>query len=166
MAFTRFNYDKDRVERILHESTGAGRYHLNVPGPAHTHRVIDDPQIRLQKFAGNARSVVMGHPIDIDNDLTGRTRRLKKYCTNEEYPFKGVQNSIPTYYKRETNAITDQSRVTHPSHLYRDLEQNHKHPLHFDPQANTCLRFQNNLNTRLLERDNHVPKIPVLLEEN
>ena len=57
MAFTRFNYDKDRYERILHESTGAGRYHLTVPGPAHTHAVIDDPQVRLQKFAGNARSV-------------------------------------------------------------------------------------------------------------
>tara|TARA_B100000902_G_scaffold142769_1_gene140346 strand:+ start:164 stop:664 length:501 start_codon:yes stop_codon:yes gene_type:complete len=166
MAFTRFNYDKDRYERILHESTGAGRYHLNVPGPAHTHKVFDDPQIRLQKFAGNNRTVVMGHPIDIDNDLTGRTRKLSKYCANKKFPYKGVQNSIPTFYKKESRPITDQSRVTHPSHLYRDLEQNHKHPLHFDPQQHTCLKFQNNLNTRLLERDSHVPKIPVLLEDN
>ncbi len=166
MAFTRFNYDKDRYERTLHESTGSGRYHLNVPGPAHTHTVFDDPQIRLQKFAGNGRTVGLGHPIDIDNDLSGRTRKLSKYCTNKEFPFKGVQNSVQTYYKKEKKPVTDQSRVTHPSHLYRDLEQNHKHPLHFDPQANTCLRFQNNLNTRLLERDNYRPKLPELLEEN
>ena len=48
---------------------------------------------------------------------------------------------------------------------YKSLEQNRRdYPL-FDPQENTCLHFQNNLSTRLLERDNFVPKIPCLKEK-
>ena len=31
-----------------------------------------------------------------------------------------------------------------------------------DHQENTCFHFQNNLNTRLLERDNYIPKLPCL----
>ena len=39
--------------------------------------------------------------------------------------------------------------------LYKDLEQDHRYYLHVDPQENVFMGFQNNLNTTLLERDNH-----------
>ncbi len=84
MANTRYNYDDLRTKKILQESTGLCRYQLNVPGPFNTTCYIEDPQVRLQGFGGNNRSVYGGHPIDIDSDLTGRTRQLKKYCTQYE----------------------------------------------------------------------------------
>jgi hypothetical protein len=54
----------------------------------------------------------------------------------------------------------DQSRATHPAWLSRDLEQVNWSILPLNPQENTCLTFQNNLNTRILETDRFVAKFP------
>ena len=48
MAFTRFNYDECRTKKILQESTGPGRYMLNVPGNGCKPCLMADPQSRLQ----------------------------------------------------------------------------------------------------------------------
>ena len=121
MAFTRYNYDDLRTKKILQESTGLCRYQLNVPGPHKTTCFMEDPQVRLQKFGGNNRRVNGGHPIDIDSDLTGRTRQLKKYCTSYEFPNKGVVKSAPIGYGSCNAPITDQSRATHPARSFRSL---------------------------------------------
>ena len=55
---------------------------------------------------------------------------------------------------------TDETRTTHPAWMYKDLEQSRRFPLLLDPQENVCKMFENNLNTRLLEKDNHKAKIP------
>ena len=100
-----------------------------------------------------------GHPIDIETDLKNVNRKLSKYCEKDSFPKKTVSAYNVTY--ENTNQIfTDQSRTTHPSWLYRDLEQNHMYPLHNDPQENVCKHFHNNLNTRLLERYNYKPQYP------
>ena len=75
MAFTRFNYDDCRTKKKLQQQTGPSRYILNVPGMAPNH-ALWMIQIDLQKWGANLKSVVNGGPIDIDSDLTGRTRRL------------------------------------------------------------------------------------------
>ena len=49
--------------------------------------------------------------------------------------------------------------------MYKDLEQNHRYILFLDPQENTCIPFQNNLSTRILEKDNFVAKEPSLLKQ-
>ena len=162
MAFTRYNYDDLRTKKILQESTGLCRYQLNVPGPHKTTCFMEDPQVRLQGFGANNRTVYNGHPIDIDSDLTGRTRQLKKYCTQYEFPNKGVVKSKPIHYNSCNAPITDQTRATHPARTYRSLpNQPIDIPL-LNHQENTCFHFQNNLNTRLLERDNYIPKLPCL----
>ena len=43
----------------------------------------------------------------------------------------------------------------------RDLEQNNFNYLPLDPQEHTCIPFQNNLNTRLIE-DNFKPQVPCI----
>ena len=82
--------------------------------------------------------------------------------SNKNFPFSGVPISQKNEYPTCKDALTDESRATHPAWQYRGLPQNREYPLFFNPQENTCLRFHNNLNTRLLERDNFVPKIPCL----
>ena len=160
MAFTRYNYDSCRVKKNLQQATGPGRYILNVPGNAGDKpNVFNDPQLRMQKWGGNLLGVYNGHPIDIDSDLKNVGRKLKKFCNDEKFP----QKTVKTYnvnYKSNNTSFTDQTRATHPSWLYRDLEQNHTYPLLLDPQENVCKRFQNNLHTRLLERDNYTPDFP------
>ena len=164
MAFTRYNYDSLRTQKKLQQSTGTCRYMLNVPGPFSEHCYMQDPQIRIQKFGANLMNVKDGHPIDIDSDLKGVGRKLKAGgMLNTECSYKHNELQVrPMHFETCTAPVTDQSRVTHPARNYKSLEQNRRdYPL-FDPQENTCLHFQNNLSTRLLERDNYVPKLPCL----
>ena len=86
----RYNYDECRTKKKLQESTGPGRYLLNVPGNGSHPCFFNDPQIRLQKWGANLEQVVNGAPIDIDSDLTGRTRQLTKYCSKKMFANNGV----------------------------------------------------------------------------
>uniref|UniRef100_A0A6C0KIE3 Uncharacterized protein n=1 Tax=viral metagenome TaxID=1070528 RepID=A0A6C0KIE3_9ZZZZ len=159
MAFTRFNYDPCRTKKILQESTGPGRYLLNTPGNGCSPCFISDPQIRLERWGANLRSVPNGHPIDIDSDLMGLTRNLTNDCLNyKDHEIKTKRNN----YKSCNKVFTDESRATNPAWMYRDLEQvRWEYPI-LDPQENTCIPFQNNLDTTLLEKDYFVPTIPCL----
>ncbi len=165
MAFTRFNYDKCRTAKILQESTGPGRYMLDVPGWGSKPCFFDDPQIRMQEWGANLRKVPQGAPIDIDSDLIGITRPLSRDCSGKEFPNSGVVRSKRVRYPVCSNPITDESRATHPAWMYRDLTQDHRYILFLNPQENTCMTFQNNLNTRLLERDYFVAQAPCLVKQ-
>jgi hypothetical protein len=74
---------------------------------------------------------------------------------------KGVPAASTTIPSRDTmNTYTDQSRVTHPAWLLRDQQQHRPdYPL-FDPQEHIAIPFQNNLSTRILEKDYFVPTLP------
>jgi len=159
MAFTRFNYDECRTQKKMQQSTDPGRYHLNTPGPKSAHCFMVDPHIRLQKWGGNLMLVKNGHPIDIDSDLIGLTRKLTKGCMHQKWPNKGVVKTEKQHYKT-CYPFTDETRTTHPAWMYKDLEQNRKYPLFLNPQENICIPFIHNLNTRILEKDNYIPEIP------
>mgnify|MGYP006079627491 CR=1 FL=1 len=165
MAFCRYKYDECRTKKKLQESTGPGRWILDVPGNGPDPCFFNDPHIRLQQWGANLDYVVNGAPIDIDSDLTGRTRRLTKYCSKEMFSEKGVPVTEKIIYPVCSEALTDQSRATHPAFKYRDLPQTREYPLFLNPQENLCFKFHNNLNTRLLERDNYIPKIPCLKQK-
>ena len=162
MAFTSIRNEPSRIEKEVHQSTGTGRYMLNVPGQGDNLPMQNCPFLRMQKWGANLENVINGAPIDIDSDLTGRTRQLTKYCANKQFPFKGVPVTQKVEYPICGDALTDESRATHPAWQYRALPQNREYPLFLNPQENVCMQFHNNLNTRLLERDNYVPKIPCL----
>jgi len=165
MAFTRFNYDACRTAKNLQESTGPGRYIFNTPGPGCQPCFFEDPEIRLQKWGGNLRHVPGGHPIDIDSDLMGITRPLMKDCVDHTFPKKGTVYSEKADYCTLKGPFTKQSRVTHPAWMYRDLEQSNRYPTFLNPQENPgILPFYSYLNTRILEKDNFVPKLPCPLD--
>ena len=159
MSFTRFNYDPCRTAKSLQESTGPGRYMLNTPGNGNSPCFMEDPHIRLQKWGANLRSVSSGNPIDIDSDLIGITRPLTKGCSNMKYPHLGVVKSNSISFPT-CKSFTDETRTSHPAWQYRDLEQTRWYPLFLNPQENVCKVFHNNLSTRILEKDNFVPKMP------
>jgi hypothetical protein len=55
----------------------------------------------------------------------------------------------------------EQTRATHPAWMLRDVEQDNWKMLHFDPQENVFIPFNNNLNTRMIEKDRFVPQMTV-----
>jgi hypothetical protein len=138
--------------------TGLGRYMLNVPGNGDTPCFIEDPFIRMQKWGAN----LMTNTRNLESDLLGLTRASSRDCESEnEYKTRAVNTSKINYPSCEST-ITDQSRATHPAWMSRDLEQVNWYALPLNPQENTCMRFQNNLNTRNLERNNHTTQVPCL----
>lgn len=161
MAFTRFNYDEARTKKLLQESTGAGRYILNVPAP-NMLVSFHDPHIRLQKWGGNLMNTHDGrHPIDIASDLDGRTRKNNnQYCDDTLYPAVRETNAYRPLYQESGITFTHETRATHPAWAYRDLEQTRWEYPHLNPQENVCKHFHNNVSTRILEKDYYVPKVP------
>lgn len=158
MAFTRFNYDECRTKKILQESTDPGRYILNTPGWGDRPILFNDPQMIHMGWSANLQTVRNGHPIDIDSQLKNVDKKLQRYGRHYKVAKSLKTNPVPV--SSSNTPITHQSRVTHPGFLYRDLQQDHTYPLHLNPQENVCMAFQNNLNTRILEKDNHVPVLP------
>jgi len=128
---------------------------LNVPGNGDKPCFMEDPHIRMQKWGAN----VMTNTRNLESDLMGLTRAVSRDCASEnDYQTRAVKTSKINYPTCE--AITDQSRATHPAWMSRDLEQVNWYTLPLNPQENTCMRFQNNLNTRLLEQNAHITQVP------
>ena len=161
MAFTRFNYDNCRTAKLLQESTGPGRYMLNVPGNGTTPLYYEDPHIRLQKWGANLLNTPNNHPIDIASDLDRRNVKYQKYCPTSKYPYSGVVSTTKNNYPI-MKAYTDETRSSHPAWMYRDLPQTRwEYPL-LNPQENVCMPFHNNVSTRILEKNTFIPKRPCI----
>ncbi len=164
MAFTRFNYDDCRTNKLLQESTGPGRWMLDVPGNGIAPLFIDDPHIRMQKWGNNlslpTHSQETKNVIDIEDELKGRQRKSNPYCKSSNYPFSEKVLIKTPRYKSYKNQFTSETRTTHPAWMYVDLEQTRwEYPL-LNPQENVCYPFHSNLSTRIIEKNNFIPKKP------
>jgi hypothetical protein len=161
MAFTRFKYDNCRTKKELQQSTDPGRWILNVPGNGDKPCYMEDPQIIPQKWGANLRT----NTINLESDLRCVNRHLSRDCLGkDEYQKYDVPNQA-IKYPTCVNLTTEQSRATNPAWWYRDLEQTDWYYPPLNPQVNTCLPFQNNLNTRILEKDYFTPKRDCVLEQ-
>ena len=161
MSFTRFHDDPCRIEKQLQESTGTGKYMLNVPGNGTKPCFMEDPFIRMQKWGANLQT----NTINLESDLRGLTRELNNDCIDvNDYTKHAVKSSRINY--PVCLPSTEQPRATHPAWTAKDLEQVNWYILPLDPQENVCIPFQNNLSTRILERDYFVPQAPCLNNDN
>jgi len=157
MSFTRFHDDPCRINKQLQESTDPGRYMLNVPGNGDKPYYIEDPYIRIQGWGANLRT----NTINLESNLKGLNQPLSRDCLQNNY-LKTAVSSSPISYPSCCPSFVEQSRVTHPAWTYRDLEQTNWYYPQLNPQENVCFPFQNNLSTRILEKNNYVTKIPCL----
>ena len=161
MASTRFKYDDCRTKKALQQSTDPGRWILNVPGNGADTCYMEDPQIIIQKWGGNLRT----NTINLESDLRGVNRQIGRDCLGKDnYKSYNVQNEA-IKYPTCNNLFTEQSRTTNPAWWYRDLEQVDWQYPPLNPQVNVCIPFQNNLSTRILEKDYFTPKRDCVVNE-
>ena len=161
MANTRFYYDPCRTKKELQQATDPGRWILNVPGNGENPYYIEDPQIRIQKWGGNLRT----NTINLESELLGVNRKLIRDCLGKNnYQNFNVSNEA-IKYPSNTSLSTEQSRATDPAWMFRDLEQVNWYYPQLNPQENTCFPFQNNLSTRILEKDYFTPKRDCLVSQ-
>lgn len=156
MAFTRFHDDPCRIKKQLQQSTDPGRWILNVPGYGDKPQYMADPQIRIQTWGGN----LMTNSIELESSLKGINKPLSRDCLGKDEYTKFNVYSQPIQYPTNKSMYTEESRTIAPAWTVRDLEQVDWYYLHLNPQENTCYPFENNVNTRILEKDNFVAKIP------
>jgi hypothetical protein len=162
MACTRFNYDESRTKKKLQQSTDPGRWILNVPGNGDKPCYISDPQIISQKWGANLRT----NTIQLESELFGigpNKQYNRDYLANINNPSVTTE---PIEYPTCDNLYTEQSRAIMPAWTARDLEQSNLYYLPLNPQENVCIPFQNNLSTRILEKDYFTPKYPCVSNEN
>jgi hypothetical protein len=143
MANTRYSNDECRVEKKLEMMTNPGRYIIDVPGNGTSY--VEDPMIRIQKWGANFRT----NAIDLESELKGILDPLGKDCRSRR-----TVTSSPISYSSCRELTTDQARTILPAWTIRDtVNQIDKSILFLDPQENCALRFQNNISTRILEKD-------------
>ena len=148
MAFTRDDINK--IKLTVDRANDSLSYMLNVPGNGETPNYIADPQIRLQCFAGN----ISANMVDINSNLLGVNKQLDRDTSvrNTRDPY--FNDTYKQYvYPEFTSAITDEPRTMNPAWQVRDLEQNNWTYLHENPQANTEVQFENNISSRMIEKD-------------
>jgi hypothetical protein len=143
MAFTRFNDDPIRIMKKLQESTDQGMYYLNQPGNGDRPPFMLDPSIVIQKWGANLHHDRVG----VESELLGINEHLSRNLVRK--PFESSAIEYPTYKKE----VTFQSRTIAPVWTARDLEQNHRFILPFDPQENVIPLFDNNISTRIQEKN-------------
>ena len=156
MAFTRFHDDPARIRKQLTESSFTSRYMLNVPGIGINMPFQEDPQLRLQKWGAN----ITTNTLNLESDLFGLTRKYTRddIHTNN-YKDRAIKTT-PIIYNYSSPVVLE-SRASHPSWMYKDLEQTRWERPFLNPQVNAENKFHNGLQTRILEKDNFVAKVPV-----
>jgi len=149
MANTRFKYDECRTKKELQQSTDVGRWILNVPGNGSNPCYMEDPQIIIQKWGGNLRT----NTINLESELRGVNRQIgKDSLIKDNYKNYSV-SSNPIEYPNNSQLFTEQSRTTNPAWWYRDIQQPYWSYPQLNPQENVFCPFQNNISTRILEKD-------------
>ena len=162
MAFTRFHDDEARIMKELQQSTGPGRWILNVPGNGDKPSYMADPQIRIQTWGGN----LMTNSINLESELLGLTRRINHDCLGENL-YTSPKNQVETQkieYPTNKDLTTGQSRVTNPAWMYRDLEQTRWETPFINPivKANLDKQFIENVSSRITAKDAFTPILPTV----
>jgi hypothetical protein len=156
MSFTRFHDDPARIQKGLEQSTFAGRYQLDTPGPGTQLPYFMDPQIRMQKWGANLAS----DTTNLESELFCLGRNLshdydKTYI--ESNLFHGSKQSYPI-----NNNHVLESRASNPAWTYRDLEQVRWETPFINPiiKANLDVPFAENISTRIQAKDAFTPILP------
>jgi len=157
MSFTRFHDDPARIKKQLQISSYQERYFLDTPGQGMDLPFMEDPQIRLQGWGANLST----NTVNLESDLLGLTRK-----SNRDYVGVNDHNQHAVYtnkinYRNEQPFI-EESRVSHPAWMYKDLEQSRWEEPFLNPLNGLEKNFHENIQTRILEKDYFVPMIPIV----
>lgn len=155
MSFTRFHDDPARIKKQTEESSFAGKYFLTTPGPGKNLPFVEDPQMRLQFWGAN----LMSNTVNLESDLRGLSRKLNRDDIKQnEYKMNAAGARSISYPNMPS--FIDESRATHPAWMYRDIDGPRWEEPFINPQANVEKKFPDNIQSRILAKDNYSPIIP------
>ncbi len=183
MSFTRPSQDTCSYRHELAQTIGPGEYQLAKPYPCNP-CFVSDPHIRMQRFGASlSKNTSM---IDIDSEMLGITRKFSK-CPELKYIPKCKTDqyggATPGGYITKNNSAVDvdctlmhfpdqncfepveDTRLSNPPATLRCTGINRWEWLCRNPQERVLMPFDNNINYRLVVKDNHRPCIPNPLDQ-
>lgn len=155
MSFTRFYDDQCKIKQQNEDSSFLGKYMLNKPGQGLDLPFVEDTHIRLQMWGANKRN----DSVNLESDLYGLSRKLNRDLVDFNDYKKNEYITYENNYKTN-QPFVEESRASHPAWTYKDLEQSRWENPFLNPQNGLEMDFQNNIQTRILEKDNFKPQIP------
>ena len=169
MSSVGLSYDMPTYEQKLHTSIGPGMYQLATPANDCTscgQDVPSDPYIRWQNWGPGF--CAPGSAVDVDSDLSGITRKASKCATDQYHPSKSTVHQGCVAVGKvgvECSTPTEPTRLSNTPCNLRESGNNRWEWLCWDPQQHALERFENNVSYRIIAKDNHVPCLPVPLDQ-
>jgi hypothetical protein len=151
--FTSFRNDPARIKKEMEMSSYMGRYMLDVPGQGLDLPFMEDAQVRIQKWGANLQS----NRVDLEGELFSINRKISRDYNDSDQYKKFMVESNPVQLFSSRNPFVEESRSSHPAFVYRELETNRWESPWLNPQANLEKQFHDNIQTRILEKDNYIP---------
>lgn len=148
---TRFHDDESRIKKQTEMSSFQCKYFMNTPGQGLNLPYCEDTHLRLQKWGGNLQT----NTVNLESDFRGLTRKLNRdnIEKNNYNNHKIISNKVDY---STSDPFTEQSNATHPKWMYRSFNPDRWEQPIFNPQENLEKGFHDNIQTRILEKDNFV----------
>ncbi len=164
MAFTRKLYDENAYKQELHESTETGRYQLLDQS---THLGNETCFQETPEMHSNNRQYkisAQNDMVNVESDLFNLVRKDSK-DPRAQYPYvKAEYNNMPKISSCTKTDLARHYPLLDGSQFNREKEIHvpRFESLCIDPQQMNRIRSNNYVgqNTRLFNRDNHMPSIP------
>ena len=156
MSFNRLPYDEKCYTHKLAESTGAGNYQLKRPKIDCNGCYPYSPHQRLDGFGD---SLCEGSLIDVDSELSGINYK-NTHCPSDKFIPGGEPFCNPTNYPDCKIVPQEDTLLSNPPCTLRGTGWNRWEWLCQNPQDNSLVPFDYNINNSLIAKDNHRPVLP------
>ena len=162
MSFSNLLYDRDTTLENMELSYDILKYKFNEPKNCNECYSADS-SIRIQRSGANVDGKYS--MIDVDSELSGITRKASKSVEKQYNPEKDDYFKDNITYPDCNKQTMESTRLSNPPSTLKGSGWNRWENLLLNPQRieHIELPFCNNVDTALLEKDNHRPLLPKLI---
>jgi hypothetical protein len=143
-------------------TTGPGRYQLDAPPQYCNACFAPEPTIHQQKWGASHNANYI--KTDVESDLLNITRPTTKAQCNQYGPNTNKINKSQTVAPKECSFPQTHSRLVDPPCTLRSSGWNRFEWLCENPQEGAMMPFDNNITTRLQQKDQFRPCIPTPIQ--
>jgi hypothetical protein len=156
-SFTRRQYDGCKTTDDLRVTTGPGRYQIGTPPQYNNASFAPEPTIRQQMWGASLNSQFI--KTDVESDLLNLNRPTTKTICNQYDPTTDKINQAESELMKEESFPQTFSRLVDPPCTMRSTGWNRWEWLCENPQENAMMPFDNNITSRLQQKDQYRPCI-------
>ncbi len=158
-SMNRRRYDGCKTNDDLRVTSGPGRYQLDEPNKYCDACFAPEPTIRQQKWGASMNSKYI--KTDVESDLFNINRPTTKTVCNQYNPEKNDVNNSGKEVTKECSFPQTFTRLVDPPCTLRSSGWNRWEWLCDNPQELVMIPFANQVTTRLQQKDQFRPCIPV-----